>query len=240
MEENNKENTTETEKDTKQKDSTEPKTIEIDLDQLIAESIKEQERRLKELRTSQRDFPIIRPKTEELLKKIVIARQPNMILELGTCRGYSGIVMLSACPKSSLLTVERDKENYNEAIRNFIEFDMFERTLPINGDAVEVVEKLYGSAEKPKFDLIFLDCNKSSYVKVLPLISELLSDGGVLVADNVLYFGKVMDGKEIPDKKHRTAVVNLRKFISEVQNSPDFTNTTIYEIEDGVLVTTKK
>lgn len=188
------------------------------------------------------DFPIIRPKTQELLEKIVDARKPALILELGTGKGYSGSVMLSTYDGANLLTIEKDAENYKEAMKTFVELEFFDRILPVNADAEEVVHKLSESVERTgqKFDLIFLDCSKSAYLRMADDLINLLSDGGVLVADNCLYFGKVLGEPEIPAKKHRTIVVNLRKFIDKIKNDERLTNTVIYDIEDGVLVTNLK
>lgn len=197
-------------------------------------------RELSKKRIEQMGFPLIRPETEKLLRKITVARKPVMILELGSGKGYSGSVMLTSHDGANLLTIEKDKDNYNEAMRLYAELDFFERVLPVNADAEEIVKKLAGVKDGQKFDLIFLDCNKSSYNRMLDDLIEILNPGGVLVADDCLYHGLVDDGKEIPDKKHRTIVVNMRQFIDRVSKDERLENVTLYEVEDGVLVATKK
>lgn len=184
-------------------------------------------------------FPLIPKKTEELLIKITEARKPKMILELGSGKGYSGSVMLLSSD-AGLVTIEKDKANYDEALKNYMELEFYGRVLPVNAPAEDVVKSIASAKEKQLFDLIFLDCAKSTYVRVLDDLIGLLSPEGVLVADDCLYFGKIYDGKEIPDKKHRTIVVNLRKFIDAVENDERLTNVTMYEIDNGVLVATKK
>lgn len=197
---------------------------------------------LNDYREKFKDFPIIRPKTQELIEKIVEARKPALILELGTGKGYSGSVMLSTYDGANLLTIEKDPDNYKEAMKTFVELEFFERILPVNADAEEVVKKLADAAKKTgqKFDLIFLDCAKSAYNRMADDLINLLNDGGVLVADNCLYFGKVLREPEIPAKKHRTIVVNLRQFIEKIKSDERLTDTVIYDIEDGVLVTNLK
>lgn len=201
---------------------------------------KERIEELKKRREALGDFPIIRVKTQELLEELVKKRKPQMVLELGSGKGYSGAVMLTAYDGLNLLTVEKDKDNYNEAMKMYAELDFFERVLPVNADAEEIVEKLANSKTGQKFDLILLDCNKSSYNRMFDNVVELLSEGGVLVADDCLYHGKVFGEAEIPKKKHRTIVVNLREFIKKVEESDKLENVVLYEFEDGVLVATKK
>lgn len=203
----------------------------------------EKEERISQLqkyREQLADFPIIRVKTQELIENIVNKRKPQMVLELGSGKGYSGSVMLTAYDGLNLLTVEKDKDNYNEAMKMYAELDFFERVLPVNAAAEEIVEKLANSTTGQKFDLILLDCNKSSYNRMFDNVVELLSEGGVLIADDCLYHGKVLGEGEIPEKKHRTIVVNMREFIKKVEESDKLENVVLYEFEDGVLVATKK
>lgn len=200
----------------------------------------ERKAELEKRRTELKDFPIIRVETQKLIENLVKKRKPQMVLELGSGKGFSGSVMLTAEDSVNLLTVEKDKDNYNDAMRMYAELDFFDRVLPINADAEEIVEKLANSKTGQKFDLILLDCNKSSYNRMFDNVVSLLSDGGVLVADDCLYHGKVYGEGEIPEKKHRTIVVNMREFIGKVKSSDQLENVTMYEFEDGVLVATKK
>lgn len=185
-------------------------------------------------------FPLIPEKTQELLEKIVAARKPKMILELGSGKGYSGSTMLLTDKDACLVTIEKEKENFDAANKAYMEFEFFGRVLPINADANEIVPKFAAMQDKQLFDIIFLDCNKSSYIKLEDDLVSLLSPGGVLVADDCLYFGKVLDGTEMPEKKHRTIILNLRKFIEKVEKDDRLENVTMYEIDNGVLTATRK
>lgn len=200
----------------------------------------ERRKELDELRISLGDFPLIPEKTQELIEKLVETRKPKMVLELGSGKGFSGSVILSACEDACLVTIEKDKANYDEAMKNYITFEFYGRVLPVNADAEEVVKKMANASEPQKFDMIFLDCAKSTYVRMADELIELLSPNGVLVADDCLYFGKVFDGPELPEKKHRTIVVNLRKFIDKIKTDERLENVTMYNFDDGVLVATKK
>ena len=195
---------------------------------------------LKEFRARLGDFPIIRPKTASLIEKIVDKLNPNMVLELGSGRGFSSVVILSASEKSNLLAVERDKDNFQELLFALGDFDFYDRALPVNADAEDITTSLVNAKTVQKFDLIFVDCNKSSYNRMYDKLITLLNDGGVLIADDVLYHGMVEGQPEIPEKKHRTIVVNMREFIDKAQKDPRLENVTLYDFEDGVLVATKK
>ena len=195
---------------------------------------------LKELRERFGDFPIIRPKTASLIEKIVDKLNPNMVLELGSGKGFSSVVILSASEKSNLLAVERDKDNFQELLFTLGDFDFYDRALPVNADAEDITTSLVNAKSVQKFDLIFVDCNKSSYNRMYDKLITLLNDGGVLIADDVLYHGMVEGEPEIPEKKHRTIVVNMREFIEKAQKDNRLENVTLYDFEDGVLVATKK
>lgn len=204
---------------------------------MINEKRKEE---IKELRKKFEGFPIIRPQTAELIERIVDKLNPNMILELGSGKGFSSVVMLSSSEKSNLLAVEKDKENFQDLLHTLAEYDFYDRALPVNADAEDITTSLVNAKSMQKFDLIFLDCNKSSYNRMYEKVVTLLNDGGVLIADDVLYHGMVEGEPEIPEKKHRTIVVNLREFIDKAQKDNRLENVRLYDFEDGVLVATKK
>lgn len=200
----------------------------------------ERRKKLDALRKDLGDFPIIREKTMQLIETIVDARKPNMVLELGSGKGFSGVTILSSSEKTNLLTVEKDKDNYQDAMRAYAEFEFFNRVLPVNADAEDIVNSLSSASRVQKFDLIFLDCNKTSYNRMFDKVVDLLEDGGVLIADDVLYHGMVENEPEVPAKKHRTIVVNLREFIEKAKTDARLENVVLYDFEDGVLVATKK
>lgn len=200
----------------------------------------ERKQELAELRKQLADFPIIPEKTQDLIEQLVDARKPQMVLELGSGKGFSGSVILSTTPDVNLVTIEKEKANYDEAMKNYITFEFYGRVLPVNADAEEVVKKMASASDPQKFDMIFLDCAKSTYIRMADELIDLLNPGGVLVADDCLYFGKVMDGPELPEKKHRTIVVNLRKFIDKIKTDERLENVVMYDFDDGVLVATRK
>ena len=106
-----------------------------------------------------------------------------------------------------------------------------DRVKQICGDAKKELEKL-----DDKFDFIFLDGPKGQYIYYLPLIEKLLDVDGTIFADNVLFRGKVLSD-EWPEHKHRTIILNLRKYLDVVSKPPY--KSEIVDIEDGVCITKK-
>ncbi|MBQ7579458.1 MAG: O-methyltransferase [Clostridia bacterium] len=179
--------------------------------------------------------PVVRDKTGHLLEDIVKEIKPKRILEFGTAVGLSAILMLKASSMATLDTIEIDAERAKEARINFQNEGLSQRATVIEGDALVVAKKLV--AENKKYDLIFLDCAKGLYPKLVPYIETLLNGGGVFVADDVLFFGYVFGE---PPKKHRSSTYRIREFIEIVSNSKKLENVQIYEIENGVLVAKRK
>lgn len=176
-------------------------------------------------------IPIIRPKSRQILMDEVKKASPSKILEIGSAIGYSGLCMLFAS-SASLVTIEKDEERATMARQNFERYNVAKRVQLINDDALKILTSL--AEEEAKFDFVFLDGPKGQYHKYLPLISKLLVKGGTLVADNISVMGLV-DSTEPIAHKHRTMVVNMRKFLSEVTSSSQF-ESRILKIEDGILI----
>ena len=176
--------------------------------------------------------PIIRKKTLELLKELLIKHNPKYILEIGTFIGYSTAVMLETCQDAFVTTVEKDEKNFAFAVQNLTDLGFDGRFQVVNKDAFEFLQKT-----NKTYDFIFLDGPKGQYIKYLPIIKKLLRKGGFLVADDVLFYGMVNSSDTIKHK-HRSIVNNLRKFLDALKNDDDF-KTVVYEFEDGVSVSEK-
>lgn len=180
-------------------------------------------------------IPIIRPKSRQILMDEVKKASPSKILEIGSAIGYSGLCMLFAS-SASLVTIEKDEERAAMARQNFERYNVAERVQLINDDALKVLTNL--AEEGSQFDFVFLDGPKGQYHKYLPLLTKLLVKGGTLFADNVSVMGLV-DSTEPIAHKHRTMVVNMRKFLSDVSSSSQF-ESQILKVEDGILIAKRK
>ena len=176
-------------------------------------------------------IPVLLDDTKDLLLKTIKEFNPKTILEIGTAVGYSGTLMLSSCD-AVLTTIELEEKNIELAKTTFTSNNVYDRVTQLKGDAKEIIPTL-----NTKFDFIFLDGPKGQYINYLPYLKNLLNDGGIIFADNVLYRGMVESTEFIPHKK-RTIVVNLRRYLNEVTTSNDL-ETTLHHIGDGVAISKK-
>ena len=191
--------------------------------------------KLMELRNAYRESGVPTLLTESLNELVLMARikNPANILELGTATGCSAIALLFACPDAALTTVEKFRKSADEAARNFKTFGVDDRITQYVGDAVDIISNL-----NEKFDFVFLDCNKSKYKDLLPIIKLKMTTGGVLFADNVLYRGYITGEVKAPHR-HNTIKNNMRKFLRLISTDKDFI-TTISDVGDGVSISYKK
>lgn len=178
--------------------------------------------------------PIIRLKSEELLRKIVREKHPKSVLEIGTYLGYSAAVIMEEAAECFVTSIEKNAQNANDAVLNLNELGYAGRFEIICCDAIDFLNK----NKDKQYDFIFLDGPKGQYINYLPILKKMLRSGGVLIADDILFYGLV-GSKEKIVHKHRSIVEHLRKFLQELKQDKDF-ETTIYEFEDGISVSIKK
>ena len=174
--------------------------------------------------------PFIREKTQQLLEDYLKNTQPTKVLEIGTFIGYSAYIILSTCPNCTLISLEKDTQNFLDAQKNLKNFES--RVSLINVDALEFLQN-----NSDSFDFIFLDGPKGQYYKYLPYIKKSLNLGGILFADDVLFYSMVNSTEKVPHK-HRSIVNNLRKFLQALQEDKDF-KTQILDLDDGVSISKK-
>ena len=180
-----------------------------------------------------RYIPIIMDDTLEVIDKYLSEDRPNNILEIGTAVGYSAMCFSEYLQDGGIIdTIERDTERVKEAKENIKKVGVEEKINILEGDAVDLLPTL-----NKKYDMIFIDAAKGKYPFFLEQSLRLLSDDGIIFADNVLYKGYVMG--DYNKHKQRTAVRNLREYIAKVTESPEL-KTEILEVGDGLAITTKK
>lgn len=181
----------------------------------------------------QEHIPLLLDETAEFLLNFLKDKNFKNILEIGTAVGYSGILFLQNQPRAFLTTIDINEKMQNIAKQNFKKFNVEKKVKLIKGDAKDVL-----SSFNQKFDLIFLDGPKGQYIKYLPQLKLLLDKNGFLIADNIFFHGKVRAEGFVPHK-HRTIVVNLRKFIDAIEND-EMLMTQIYDIGDGISISKLK
>ena len=181
-------------------------------------------------------IPVLLDDTAKLLFSKINNQNPKNVLEIGTAIGYSGTLILNAS-NCKLTTIEKDEASFNLAKKKKKKFGLTNRVNQILGDALEELNNLVKLNKK--FDFIFLDGPKGQYIKYLPILKQLLNNGGVLFADNVFFKRMIFIEGTIPHRK-RTIVVNLRKFLETVKTDNNFYNVEILDVGDGVLIANYK
>ena len=181
------------------------------------------------------DVPIIRKEMKNFLKVMLVLKQPNNILEVGTAVGYSAILMSENMPEGCHITTI---ENYDVRIpiarNNFKRAGKEDVITLIEGDATKVLTELDGV-----YDFIFMDAAKGQYINFLPDILRLMPKGGLLISDNVLQEGDIVESRYSVTRRNRTIHTRMREYIYELTHSEDFT-TSIVPIGDGIAISVKK
>lgn len=179
--------------------------------------------------------PIIRKEMGNLLKVLLALKKPANILEVGTAVGYSSILMSENMPQGSHITTI---ENYDKRIpvarENFKRAGKEDCITLIEGDALEVLEKLAGS-----YDFIFMDAAKGQYINYFPHVYRLLSDGGLLISDNVLQEGEIVQSKYGVIRRNRTIHERMREYIYMLTHTEGLV-TSVVPIGDGITLSVKK
>lgn len=185
-------------------------------------------------KAQERDIPIIKKETGALLKTLVAARQPGAILEVGTAVGYSALLMAQVMPAwGRITTIEKYRPHMEAAVKNFKEARE-ERINLIFGDAEEVLQELSGP-----YDFIFMDGAKGQYLHWLPRILELLGEGGILLSDNVLQEGTIVQSRFAVERRDRTIHSRMREYLYTLKHTQGL-ETAIVPVGDGVAISVKR
>ena len=186
--------------------------------------------RLREEATRER-LPIAAPQTARLLELLVLLTRPERVLEVGTAIGYSAVRMGRALlPWGSLETIEKDLDMAARAEKNLEEAGLLGRSgRVLRGAALEVLPRLSN-----RYDMVFLDADKEGYEAQLTLALPLMPKGALLVADNLLWGGRVASGDREEDPPwRRQATSSLRRFNEALLSHPEL-SAQILPVGDGV------
>ncbi|MGN0373428.1 MAG: O-methyltransferase [Enterocloster sp.] len=179
--------------------------------------------------------PVIRRETAALLRTVTAALRPSRILEIGTAVGYSALIMCQVMPADChITTIEKYEKRIPIARENFRRAGEEERITLLEGDADEHLAKLEGQS----FDLVFMDAAKGQYLNWLPLLLKLMPVGSVLISDNVLQDGDIVESRFAVQRRNRTIHSRMREYLYELKHMEEF-ETAIIPIGDGVTVSTR-
>ncbi|WP_299117502.1 O-methyltransferase [uncultured Eubacterium sp.] len=182
------------------------------------------------------NVPIIRKEMESFLRVMLELKRPKRILELGTAVGYSAILM-SECieKKSKIVTIENYEKRIPIAKQNIKDAGKEKIIELLEGDAMEIMPTL----QENQFDFVFMDAAKAQYIHFLPEVMRLMKKGAVLITDNVLQEGDLIESKYVVRRRDRTIHKRMREYLEVVKNSKDL-ETSIVPIGDGITISVKK
>ena len=181
--------------------------------------------------------PILQDDSLKLIEVMLHMIKPKKILEIGTAVGYSAAIFAKYLgvdennkSDSYIKTIERNEKRFKDATENISTLNLNEYIIPIFADATEYLTNL---KEDNTYDVIFIDAAKGQYMLFLKEAKRLIKSGGVIIADNVLFKGRVMGGYN--EHRHRTAVTRLREYIDDI-NDDKTLNSVVLNVGDGVAI----
>ncbi len=181
--------------------------------------------------------PIIRREMQSFLKFLLASVKPYRILEVGTAIGFSALLMSEYAPEGcQITTIENYEKRIPIARENFIRAGKEKQITLLFGDAFKILQ---GLEETESFDFIFLDAAKGQYLSYLPEVVRLLSPGGILLSDNVLQDGDIIESRFAVERRNRTIHARMREYLYQLTHREDLT-TSILPLADGVTVSVKR
>jgi predicted O-methyltransferase YrrM len=180
------------------------------------------------------DVPIIRKDTQTLLKFLLKMQKPKNILEVGCAIGFSALLMSEYSePDCKITTIEKFEKRIPIAKDNFNKFDKGNKITLLEGDATEILKEL-----DPGYDFIFMDAAKGQYINFLPDCTRILNKGGLLISDNVLQDGDVIESRFAVTRRNRTIHARMREYLYELKHNDNY-ETVILTVGDGMTLSYK-
>ena len=181
------------------------------------------------------EVPIIRKQMQSLIRVLLTLGQPKQILEVGTAIGFSALFISEYAPDDChITTIEKYEKRIPLARENFRKSGREHRFTLLEGDAAAILPTLTG-----QFDLIFMDAAKGQYLHFLPDVLRLLAQGGILISDNVLQDGDIIESRFAVTRRNRTIHARMREYLYELKHN-EALETVILTVGDGVAVSVKK
>ena len=178
--------------------------------------------------------PIIRREMQSFIKMFLAVNRPKRILEVGTAIGFSTLLMCEYGPeKCQITTIENYEKRIPIALENFKKYGRSHQITLLAGDAKDLLKTLDES-----YDFIFMDAAKGQYIHFLPEVLRLLKKGGLLVSDNVLQDGDIIESRFAVTRRNRTIYSRMRDYLWQLKHMKEF-ETAVLTVGDGVTISTK-
>ena len=188
-----------------------------------------------ELQAKKDRVPIIRREMQSFLKVLLQIKKPAKILEVGTAVGFSALLMAKYTSEDTrIVTIEKYEKRITVAKANFRAAGMDHRITLLEGDALEILREMEDS-----FDLIFMDAAKGQYIHFYPEVMRLLAPEGILVSDNVLQEGDLIESHFAVERRNRTIYKRMREYLYVLKHDERL-ETSILPVGDGAAVSYKK
>lgn len=179
--------------------------------------------------------PIIRREMQSFIKVLLSIHRPKRILEVGTAVGFSTLLMCEYGPDDlEITTIENYEKRIPIAKENFQKAERQQQITLLEGDAGEILKELSGT-----FDMIFMDAAKGQYIHWLPDVLRLMHPGSVLLSDNVLQEGDLIESHYLVERRNRTIYKRMREYLYELKHHPQLL-TAILPLGDGAAVSVKQ
>jgi len=181
------------------------------------------------------NIPIIRPAMIDFMRTMLTLHKPMTILEIGTAIGFSALLMREYAPSGAkIVTIENYEPRIVLAKENLAKYDIDNQITLIEGDAVSIISNL----EEP-VDMIFMDAAKGQYINMLEDVKRLLKNGGLLLSDNILQEGDIIESRYLVTRRDRTIHSRMREYLYAITHDKEL-ETSILPIADGVAISVKK
>ena len=192
-----------------------------------------------EMMSIENGIPIIRKGSQRVIKFMLALKRPLNILEVGTATGFSSLFMSEfSDDECRITTIERMRERADEAALNFKKYDKKNKISLIIGNAEEILKEL--SEKTPKScDFVFMDAAKGQYGSFCPYVKRLMREGAILISDNMLQEGSLLDAQATVIRRDRTIHKRMREYVKMLCTDKDF-ETMLLEEGDGMSVSVKK
>lgn len=178
--------------------------------------------------------PIIKPETQRLLRFLLQMQKPRRILEVGCAVGFSALLMSEyGGPDCRITTIENYEKRIVKAAENFRRAGKEDRITLLAGDAADILPGLSGD-----YDMIFMDAAKGQYLSFLPEVMRLLARGGLLVSDNILQEGDILESRYAVRRRDRTIHNRMREYLYQITHDARL-ETVILPVGDGVALCVK-
>ncbi|MFR2190076.1 MAG: O-methyltransferase [Blautia sp.] len=179
--------------------------------------------------------PVIRREMQSFLKVLLAIHRPLRVLEVGTAVGFSALLFCEYGPENmQVTTIEKYEKRIPIARENFRRAGRENQITLLEGDAADILKELH-----EPYDLIFMDAAKGQYIHFLDDVLRLMKPGSILISDNVLQGGDIIESHYAVERRNRTIYKRMREYLYELKHN-DKLLTSVIPLGDGVTVSVRK